>query len=223
MGGDFPHIRIKEKAFTFAENQPTNTVVTKVTGSSPRAGTLSYYIASGNLDNAFHIDQLSGELSIKKPLDYENIEKYVLWIEARDQGFPPYSAYEKVEIAVLDVNDNHPTFEQEPFNAEILENLSPQRVLIVSAFDQDSGPNGQLEYAIIEGNKENSFSINKATGEIRTTRPLDREKVAQYALRVKATDRGNPPKSTAVKVLISVLDVNDNCSQILQNLQCHCT
>uniref|UniRef100_A0A671PKS5 Protocadherin Fat 4 n=1 Tax=Sinocyclocheilus anshuiensis TaxID=1608454 RepID=A0A671PKS5_9TELE len=209
-GGDFPHIRIKEKAFTFPENQPTNTVVTKVTGSSPRAGPLSYYIASGNLDNAFHIDQLSGELSIKKPLDYENIEKYVLWIEARDQGFPPYSAYEKVEIAVLDVNDNHPTFEQEPFHAEILENLSPQRVLIVSAFDQDSGPDGQLEYAIIEGNKENSFSINRATGEIRTTRPLDREKVAQYALRVKATDRGSPPKSTAVKVLISVLDVNDN-------------
>uniref|UniRef100_A0A672QGH4 Protocadherin Fat 4 n=1 Tax=Sinocyclocheilus grahami TaxID=75366 RepID=A0A672QGH4_SINGR len=209
-GGGFPHIRIKEKAFTFPENQPTNTVVTKVTGSSPRAGPLSYYIASGNLDNAFHIDQLSGELSIKKPLDYENIEKYVLWIEARDQGFPPYSAYEKVEIAVLDVNDNHPTFEQEPFHAEILENLSPQRVLIVSAFDQDSGPNGQLEYAIIEGNQENSFSINRATGEIRTTRPLDREKAAQYSLRVKATDRGSPPKSTAVKVLISVLDVNDN-------------
>uniref|UniRef100_A0A8C2Q903 Protocadherin Fat 4 n=1 Tax=Cyprinus carpio TaxID=7962 RepID=A0A8C2Q903_CYPCA len=209
-GGDFPQIRIKEKVFTFPENQPTNTVVTKVTGSSPRAGSLSYYIASGNLDNAFHIDQLSGEMSIKKPLDYENIEKYVLWIEARDQGFPPYSAYEKVEIAVLDVNDNHPTFEQEPFHAEILENLSPQRVLIVSAFDQDSGPNGQLDYAIIEGNKENSFSINRATGEIRTTRPLDREKVSQYALRVKATDRGSPPKSTAVKVLISVLDVNDN-------------
>uniref|UniRef100_A0A8C2JVZ5 Protocadherin Fat 4 n=1 Tax=Cyprinus carpio TaxID=7962 RepID=A0A8C2JVZ5_CYPCA len=209
-GGDFPHIRIKEKAFTFPENQPTNTVVTKVTGSSPRAGSLSYYIASGNLDNAFHIDQLSGEMSIKKPLDYENIEKYVLWIEARDQGFPPYSAYEKVEITVLDVNDNHPTFEQEPFHAEILENLSPQRVLIVSAFDKDSGPNGQLEYAIIEGNKENSFSINRATGEIRTTRPLDREKVAQYSLIVKATDRGSAPKSTAVKVLISVLDVNDN-------------
>ncbi|XP_055033441.2 protocadherin Fat 4 [Misgurnus anguillicaudatus] len=209
-GGNFPFIRLKEKIFTFPENQATNTVVTEVTGTSPRAGHLSFYIASGNLDNAFHIDQVSGELSIKKPLDYENIEKYVLWIEARDQGFPPYSAYEKVEITVLDVNDNHPVFEQEPFHAEILENLSPQRVLIVSAVDKDSGPNGQLEYAIIDGNKENSFSINRATGEIRSTRPLDREKVAQYSLRVKATDRGSPPKSTAVQVLINVLDVNDN-------------
>ncbi|KAK0142146.1 Protocadherin Fat 4 [Merluccius polli] len=209
-GGDFPVIKLRENTFTFPESQPTNTIVTKVTGSSTRGGPLSYYIASGNLDNAFHVDQLTGELLIKHPLDYEHIQKYVLWIEARDQGFPPYSSYGKVEITVLDVNDNHPLFDKEPFHAEILENLSPQRVLLVSAIDQDSGPNGQLEYAIVDGNKENSFSINRATGEIRTTRPLDREKLAQYALRVKATDRGSPPKVTTVKVLINVLDVNDN-------------
>lgn len=209
-GGNFPVIKLKEHAFTFPESQATNHVVTMVTGSSMRGGPLSYYISSGNLDNAFHIDQLSGELSIRHPLDYEHIQKYVLWIEARDQGFPPYSSYEKVEITVLDVNDNHPVFDKDPFHAEILENLSPQRVLMVSAVDLDSGPNGQLEYAIIDGNKENSFSINRATGEIRTTRPLDREKVAQYTLKVKATDRGLSPKNTAVKVLINVLDVNDN-------------
>uniref|UniRef100_A0A3Q3IX46 FAT atypical cadherin 4 n=1 Tax=Monopterus albus TaxID=43700 RepID=A0A3Q3IX46_MONAL len=209
-GGNFPVIKLKEHAFTFPESQPTNHIVTTVTGSSMRGGPLSYYIASGNLDNAFHIDQLSGELSIRHPLDYEHIQKYVLWIEARDQGFPPYSSYEKVELTVLDVNDNHPVFDKDPFHAEILENLSPQRVLMVSAVDLDSGPNGQLEYAIIDGNKENSFSINRATGEIRTTRPLDREKVSQYTLKIKATDRGLPPKNTAVKVLINVLDVNDN-------------
>uniref|UniRef100_A0A3P9NIR3 Protocadherin Fat 4 n=1 Tax=Poecilia reticulata TaxID=8081 RepID=A0A3P9NIR3_POERE len=209
-GGNFPIIKLKERAFTFLENQPTNHIVTTVTGSSMRGGPLSYYIASGNLDYAFHIDQLSGELSIRHPLDYEHISKYVLWIEARDQGFPPYSSYEKVEINVLDVNDNHPVFDKDPFHAEILENLSPQRVLMVTAVDLDSGNNGQLEYAITEGNKENSFNINRATGEIRTTRPLDREKVALYALKVKATDRGSPPKNTVVKVLINVLDVNDN-------------
>lgn len=209
-GGNFPVIKLRERAFTFPESQPSNHIVTTVTGSSMRGGPLSYYIASGNLDNAFHIDQLSGKLSIRHPLDYENIQKYVLWIEARDQGFPPYSSYEKLEIAVLDVNDNHPVFDKDPFHAEILENLPPKGVLMVSAVDLDSGPNGQLEYAIIEGNKENSFSINRATGEIRTTRPLDREKVALYTLKVKATDRGLPPKNTIVKVLINVLDVNDN-------------
>lgn len=209
-GGNFPVIKLKERAFTFPENQPNNHVVTVVTGSSRRGGPLSYYIASGNLDYAFHIDQLSGELSIRHPLDYEHIQKYVLWIEARDQGFPPYSSYEKIEITLLDVNDNHPVFNKDPFHAEILENLSPQHVLMVSAVDLDSGTNGHLDYAIVDGNRENSFSINRATGEIRTTRPLDREKVALFALKVKATDRGSPPKNAAVKVLINVLDLNDN-------------
>uniref|UniRef100_A0A8C6SJA1 Uncharacterized protein n=1 Tax=Neogobius melanostomus TaxID=47308 RepID=A0A8C6SJA1_9GOBI len=199
-----------ERAFTFPESQPTNHIVTTVSGSSRRGGPLSYYIASGNLDNAFHIDQLSGELSIRHQLDYEHIQKYVLWIEARDQGFPPYSSYEKLEITVLDVNDNHPVFEKDPFHAEILENLSPQRVLIVNGIDLDSGSNGQLEYALVDGNKDNSFSINRGTGEIRTTRPLDREKVARYNLKVRATDRGSPPKSNSVRVVVNVLDVNDN-------------
>uniref|UniRef100_A0A8C9R1A2 Protocadherin Fat 4 n=1 Tax=Scleropages formosus TaxID=113540 RepID=A0A8C9R1A2_SCLFO len=215
-GADFPVIKMEQTTFTFPESQATNTLVTKVSGSSPRGGSLSYYIASGNLDGAFHVDQQTGELSIRKDLDFENIQKYVLWIEARDQGFPPYSSYKKVEITILDINDNHPVFEQEPFRADILENLSPQRVLVVSAVDQDSGLNGQLEYSIVDGNKENSFSINRATGEIRTTRPLDREKVAQYELKVRATDRGSPPKSTAVKVLIGVLDVNDNAPRFSQ-------
>lgn len=215
-GADFPIIVMEQTSFTFPESQATDTLVTTVSGSSPRGGALSFYIASGNLDGAFHVDQQTGELSIRKGLDYENIQKYVLWIEARDQGFPPYSSYKNVEINVLDVNDNHPAFGQEPFQAEILENLSSQRVLVVSAIDRDSGPNGQLEYTIIDGNKDNSFSINRATGEIRTTRPLDREKVAQYELRIKATDRGIPPKSTSVRVQIGVLDVNDNAPRFSQ-------
>nr|XP_023651622.1 protocadherin Fat 4 [Paramormyrops kingsleyae] len=215
-GADFPIIMMEQTSFTFPESQATDTLLTTVSGSSPRGGALSFYIASGNLDGAFHVDQQTGELSIRKGLDYENIQKYVLWIEARDQGFPPYSSYKNVEINVLDVNDNHPAFGREPFQAEILENLPPQRVLVVSAIDRDSGPNGQLEYTIIDGNKDNSFSINRATGEIRTTRLLDREKVAQYELRIKATDRGIPPKSTSVRVQIGVLDVNDNAPRFSQ-------
>ncbi|CAL9706524.1 unnamed protein product [Knipowitschia caucasica] len=209
-GGNFPVIKLRERAFTFPESQPTNHIVTTVSGSSRRGGPLSYYIASGNLDYAFHIDQLSGELSIRHQLDFEHIQKYVLWVEARDQGFPPYSSYEKLEVTVLDVNDNHPVFEKDPFHADILENLSPQRVLVVNGIDLDNGSNGQLEYALIDGNKDNSFSINRATGEVRTTRPLDREKVAKYNLKVRATDRGLPPKSNSVRVIVNVLDVNDN-------------
>lgn len=218
---DFPKVKAKEQTFMFPENQPVGTLVTTVTGSSLRGEPLSYYIASGNLGNTLQIDQLTGQVSISQPLDFEKIQKYVVWIEARDGGFPPFSSYEKLDITVLDVNDNPPVFKEDPFISEILENLSPRKILTVSAVDKDSGPNGQLDYEIINGNKEHSFSINHATGEIRSIRPLDREKISQYVLIVKSSDRGSPSQSTSVKVIINILDENDNAPRFSQIFSAH--
>ncbi|MBZ3877696.1 Protocadherin Fat 4 [Sciurus carolinensis] len=218
---DFPKVRAKEQTFMFPENQPVGTLVTTVTGSSLRGETLSYYIASGNLGNTFQIDQLTGQVSISQPLDFEKIQKYVVWIEARDGGFPPFSSYEKLDITVLDVNDNSPIFKEDPFVSEILENLSPRKILTVSAVDKDSGPNGQLDYEIVNGNQENSFSINHATGEIRSIRPLDREKVSHYVLTIKSSDKGSPSQSASVRVIINVLDENDNAPRFSQIFSAH--
>ncbi|KAJ6650293.1 hypothetical protein lerEdw1_013425 [Lerista edwardsae] len=213
---DFPRIQSEQHIFMFPENQAVGTFVASISGLSSRGGSLSYYIASGNLGNTFQIDQLTGQFSISQPLDYEVIQKYVVWIEARDMGFPPFSSYMKLDITVTDINDNAPVFERDPLIAEVLENLSPSKIITVTAVDKDSGPNGQLHYEIVSGNKDNSFSIHNANGEIRSVRPLDRENVAQYVLTIKATDRGNPVQSTTVQVIVHVLDENDNAPKFSQ-------
>ncbi|XP_075785982.1 protocadherin Fat 4 [Pelodiscus sinensis] len=213
---DFPQVQAEQRTFIFPENQAIGTLVTTVSGSSSRGGSLSYYIASGNLGNTFQIDQLTGQFSMSQPLDFEVIQKYVVWIEARDMGFPPFSSYEKLEVTVVDVNDNAPEFERDPFIAEIMENLSPRKILTLTAVDKDSGSNGQLNYEIVDGNKENSFSISRSTGEIRSVRPLDREKLARYTLTIKASDRGTPLQSTTVKVIVNILDENDNAPRFSQ-------
>ncbi|XP_053317380.1 protocadherin Fat 4 [Spea bombifrons] len=213
---DFPQIRADQKTFTFPESQEVGTLITTLFGSSSRGGSLSFYIASGNFGDTFHIDELNGQLYIRNPLDFEAISKYVLWIEARDMGFPPFSSYEKLEITVLDVNDNHPQFKQDPIIAEIMENLSPRKIVAVSARDKDSGSNGQIDYTIVDGNKDGYFHINRVTGEVRSTRPLDREKVSQHTLTIKASDRGTPLQSSIVKVIINVLDDNDNAPRFSQ-------
>ncbi|KAM7143149.1 protocadherin Fat 4 [Molossus nigricans] len=218
---DFPRVRAKEQTFMFPENQAVGTPVTTVTGSSLRGEPLAYYIASGNLGGTFQIDPLTGQVSISQPLDFEKMQSYVVWIEARDGGFPPFSSYEKLDVAVLDVNDNAPVFKEDPFVAEILENLSPRKILTVSATDEDSGPNGQLDYEIVHGNKEHGFSINHATGEIRSIRPLDREKVARYMLTVRSSDKGSPSQSSSVKVIIHILDENDNAPRFSQIFSAH--
>ncbi|XP_068136139.1 protocadherin Fat 4 [Hyperolius riggenbachi] len=213
---DFPQIRADQKVFAFPEGQEVGTLVTTVSGSSTRGGTLTFYIASGNFGNTFHIDELNGQIYIKNPLDFETISKYILWIEARDMGFPPFSSYQKIEVNVLDINDNVPQFRQDPFLAEIMENLSPRKIITISAKDKDSGPNGQVDYVIVDGNKDNLFSINRVSGEIRNTRMLDREKHSQHILTIKASDKGSPPQSSVVKVVINVLDDNDNAPRFSQ-------
>ncbi|XP_072351783.1 protocadherin Fat 4 isoform X2 [Scyliorhinus torazame] len=216
---DFPQINAGQQSFIFPEDQKIDTYIATVSASSTRRhvrGSLSYYVASGNLGDVFHIDQLTGKLVLTKPLDFEAVQNYVLWIEARDMGYPPYSSYKQLDIAVLDVNDNAPVFKQDPFMANIMENTFSHKITTIVAEDKDSGPNGQIDYTIVDGNKGNNFNINRETGEIRSTGPLDRERNAQYTLTVKATDKGASSRSSLCHIIIDVLDENDNAPRFSQ-------
>ncbi|KIH53368.1 cadherin domain protein [Ancylostoma duodenale] len=55
-----------------------------------------------------------------------------------------------------------------------------------------------------------AFSIDSATGCLRTGRTLDRESMPDYRLVVQATDRGLPPQSAEAIVKVKVLDEDDN-------------
>lgn len=45
---------------------------------------VSYSIVSGNLQNAFTINQSTGEIKVARDLDRENIHKFVLGVQAKD-------------------------------------------------------------------------------------------------------------------------------------------
>ena len=53
------------------------------------------------------------------------------------------------------------------------------------------------------------FQVNTATGAITTASALDYETDAIHDLVVKVTDQGSSPRSTTVKVSVSVSDVNE--------------
>uniref|UniRef100_A0A8C5X3A2 FAT atypical cadherin 4 n=1 Tax=Malurus cyaneus samueli TaxID=2593467 RepID=A0A8C5X3A2_9PASS len=219
---DSPPSFISPKLTYVPENTPIDTVVFRAQATDPDSGPNSYieYSLLRPPGNKFSIGTIDGEVKLTGELDREAVANYTLTVVATDKGqdtgFPPFSSYKKLEVSVIDVNDNAPEFEQDPFIAEIAENLSPRKILTVAAVDRDSGLNGQLNYEIIKGNTENSFSINRATGEIRSVQPLDRERLSQYTLTVKASDKGTPLQSTTVKVIINILDENDNAPRFSQ-------
>lgn len=51
-----------------------------------------------------------------------------------------------------------------------------------------------------------------------TSRKLDREKQAEHLLEITVSDDGSPSKSTMVRVIVNVLDENDNSPQFLEKI-----
>lgn len=85
--------------------------------------------------------------------------------------------------------------------------------MAIKAIDRDEGRNGYVEY-MLESNSSSlsalPFTLGSVDGLLRVSGRLDRESKANYELMVTARDRGEPPKSTQTKILVKVLDENDN-------------
>ncbi|NXA15716.1 PCDBF protein, partial [Sapayoa aenigma] len=156
------------------------------------------------------------ELVLKKPLDREEELEMDFSLIAFDGGSPPKSGATQVHIVVLDVNDNSPVFTQEVYIGQVLENMPEGSVVLtVTAKDQDAGINGEISYQIshAESQSDSAFVIGPISGEIKLTKPLDFEASEHYELRVRARDGGG--LSAICKVLVQVLDVNDNAPELM--------
>ncbi|XP_040341224.1 cadherin-23 isoform X2 [Herpailurus yagouaroundi] len=192
-------------------------------------GTVNYAIVAGNIINTFRIDRHTGIISAAKELDYEiSHGRYTLMVTATDQC--PILSHRltsttTVLVNVNDINDNVPTFPRDyegPF--DVTEGQPGPRVWTFLAHDQDSGPNGQVEYSIVDGDPLGEFVISPVEGVLRVRKDveLDRETIAFYNLTICARDRGVPPLSSTMLVGIRVLDINDN-DPVLLNLPMNIT
>ena len=63
---------------------------------------------------------------------------------------------------------------------------------------------------LIGGNTDEYFAINEMSGELSTTRALDREEVSNFTLVILCSDLGSPPQSSTAQLQVRVLDVNDH-------------
>ncbi|CAL4132582.1 unnamed protein product, partial [Meganyctiphanes norvegica] len=108
----------------------------------------------------------------------------------------------KIEVDVIDVNDNPPVFTQPLYSVNLPEN-SPEDILLikVKASDPDKGKNKKVVYSI-EGNS--IFTIDSDSGIVSATQSLDRESQAMYNITVLATDRGTPPLASQAQILLLV-------------------
>ncbi|XP_029797046.1 protocadherin alpha-13-like [Suricata suricatta] len=174
------------------------------------------YFALDTQNNREQTSSLS--LVLKKSLDREQIQEHSLLLTARDGGKPEMTGTVQLQIAILDVNDNAPEFDQFIYKVTVFENaVNGTLVIKLNATDLDEGTNGDIIYSFrrpVTPAVLNAFTINPNSGEIRTKGRLDFEEKKLYEISVEAIDKGNIPMAGHCTILVEVLDINDNIPQI---------
>uniref|UniRef100_UPI00398EB0C5 protocadherin Fat 1a isoform X2 n=1 Tax=Pristiophorus japonicus TaxID=55135 RepID=UPI00398EB0C5 len=203
------------------EDVPIGTPVMTITAydnDRGRDGEVRYSIRDGSGLGIFTINEEKGIIKTAELLDRETTSHYWLTVYATDLGVVPLVSFIEVYVEIEDVNDNAPQTSEPVYYPEVMENTpKDMSVVQIEASDPDSSSSDRLSYKITSGNPQGFFIINQKTGLITTTsRKLDREQQAEHILEVTITDNGSTPKFTIVRVIVKVLDENDNKPQFLQ-------
>ncbi|XP_062941541.1 protocadherin beta-12-like [Cynocephalus volans] len=204
------------------ENCPVGTVFLLESAKDLDVGINAVHSYTISPNSHFHIkmrvnpdNRKYPELVLDKSLDYEEQPELSFILTALDGGSPPRTGTALVRVVVVDTNDNSPEFEQSFYEVKIPENsVLGSLVVTVSAWDLDSGINGEISYTFSHASEDiqKTFEINQKSGEVSLTAPLDFETIESYSVIIQATDGGGRFGKSTIR--IQVMDENDNAPEI---------
>ena len=187
-----------------------------------------FAITSGNTPRRFRIDPDTGSITVAHRLDYEKEKIYNLEISVRDKGVPQLISKKNATVIVNmeDCNDNAPACEQSNYIVNIMENATIGHIIKeITVHDSDTGDNGRFVFFIEKASENYQFKIkssntNPNVAVIVLDWMLDREKQTEHYIEIGIKDRGMPQKTGTCKLVIKVLDVNDNAPMFEPPVTC---
>ncbi|CAM2118404.1 unnamed protein product [Caretta caretta] len=196
------------------ENLPRGSLVLQVKAADQDEGlyaqiTYSFSNIPDNARTLFFLDPEEGRITNTRILDFEDTHKYMLGVEARDGG--GQSAHSKVQIEILDENDNAPELTFTSVSSPVAEDSVPGTVIaLIKVRDQDTGENGEVSCHIQHNLPFKVVFSSNSYYKLLTDSTLDRERTPEYNITITATDKGSPPLSTQKAILLQISDINDN-------------
>ncbi|XP_043925796.1 protocadherin gamma-C3-like [Protopterus annectens] len=158
------------------------------------------------------------ELLLERALDREHEKTHLLTMTAYDGGYQQHSAVAKIIVNVLDANDNPPVFSQSQYVVTLEENASNGSLVIkLNATDLDEGTNAEIVYsysASTAAKAHELFRLDSATGVITLNGSVDFEDTSRYELYILATNKGPRSEVALCKILVEIIDLNDNGPEI---------
>ncbi|XP_057397572.1 protocadherin gamma-C5 isoform X26 [Balaenoptera acutorostrata] len=164
----------------------------------------------------FSLSLMSGALAVNQKIDRESLcgtsTSCLLPLQVVTEH--PLELI-RVEVEILDLNDNSPSFATPEREIRISESAALGALFpLDSAQDPDVGTNTVSFYTL---SPSSHFSLNVKTlkdgklfPELVLEQQLDREAQARHQLVLTAVDGGIPPRSGTTLISITVLDINDN-------------
>lgn len=180
---------------------------------------VTFTIVAGNNDRNFRIGSDNGVLELTKNLNYDyNHHKYNLTIQATNTqcGNRQYSDEITVYIYVVDIDDEHPTFEQHIYNFTFDELQQPRNFVQLRCLDPDT-VGVQIVYEEDFTSGENPFVINHRTGNVSATQPLDYEQRISHHLEFTCYNVLNPSIQDTAVVRILVNPINEYLPEVRQS------
>ncbi|XP_040904751.1 protocadherin alpha-3-like [Toxotes jaculatrix] len=181
-------------------------------------------VVAGNSKKYFDVDLKTGALFVCDRIDREelcpNTAKCSLNIEAI-LNHPMH--LHRIEVQIIDINDNAPSFREREKTFNISESsFTGERYLLPMAHDADTGSNSVKSYKL---SPNEYFSLDVQSGgehsesaELVLQKSLDREKQSVIHLTLTALDGGKPARTGTLKIVVHVMDINDNAPVFSQPL-----
>ncbi|KAH7637786.1 cadherin-23-like protein [Dermatophagoides farinae] len=213
---------------TIPEDSPIGSLVVRITASDADIGAfgkLTYLLDSSSSLGKFKIDRETGSIIVADHLDREQIPFYKLLVQAWDNyeyGFSTgesRKAFKTLTIVLSDVNDETPTivFPSPESECTFISEFHSQNdpVVTIQAHDADdpSLPNGQISFAIVNGNDGHLFEFSPsdtANSVVLRTRSSLRGRVGNFTIFIQVSDGGLPSRISTSPIKICVTDVNDH-------------
>lgn len=197
-----------DQGFNIDENAANGTLVGTILASDPDQNqVLSYFITSGNTNNAFSINSQTGEICVASSSALVNMSTFNLTINVRDNGTPVMSIDCQATITVNQVN-MPPVIQNQTFNVN--EN-TPQGTTIGVLQASDPNAGQTLTFTIISGNSNNAFALSPSgVLSVANSSALNYEQLSSVTLTISVTDNGNPAASSQASVVVAIADINEN-------------
>lgn len=191
---------------TISEDTPIGTVVATVSAVDGDFGSTVSFALKGADAEHFAIDPNSGIVTLLAELDFNQQERYKLFVEASDNGQPPFSSLAQMQVNIERVNRTPPQVPS-PQQFSIAENsLAGQVVGQIEASDPD---NHELVYEI-RGTSQ--FEVDPQTGTLVVANgaTLDFETQTSHSIQLVVTEDVEPFRQTFGNVIVNITDVEDD-------------